>query len=403
VLLALTVFQLFLLFFVFPLKGWDYNVFVGAIQSLDHGQNPYILANINQFAGGYTRESLGFVYPPHTLYFFWLLDFFFVFHNIGIYYVLLLILLIISGYLLVTMGMGRKPHYLFLITLILTGFMGTYWNFYTGNKDILFLFLFTLIFGLLLKEKYWHSSIVMGLAAAVSLTTAPFVALYLIIRRSVFERLGYIFLSAAVVTVLFLVSYCINPTYLVSYFDILQGSSSPFYESGGLNTPTAYLLFEDLLKELHLGGVIPVAIVSCVYIGLILYATWNYSVKNRENTLQIYSLVMLAIFMVLPRIKPYDFIILIVPLYFLFKDCSYRMKFLMFFVISLPLFVWYFPASIQPTDYPFLIAVYTQTYSLILIFLVIILADHLTPRDHGEEKRERTNLRKVRIYPEKNS
>ncbi len=385
-LIAFTIFQILWTFTgAFGLFGWDYRVFVGGIQSLDHMQNPYILENINRYAGGDTGGNLQFDAPPHTLYFFWLLDFFFVFHNIGIYYVLLFILLMISGYLIVTIHCDdeSKPHYLFLTTLLLTGFMATYWNFVTGNKDILFLFLFALIFVLLLKEKYWQSSIVMGLAAAVSLTTTPFVVLYLVVKRSILNCLSYILLFFGVVAALFLVSYCISPIYLASYIGILLGSTSPLYDPGGLNTPTPYLMLKDLLKAIHFGDMLPVAIVSCVYISLILYATWNFSVKNRENTIKIYSLVMLAVFMLLPRIKPYDFIILVVPLYFLFKDCSYRIKSLVFVVISLPLFVWLLFPLIGPTsNLPFMLGLYPQTYSLILIFIVIILHNYLTPASH---------------------
>jgi len=138
-------------------------------------------------------------------------------------------------------------------------------------------------------------------------------------------------------------------------------------------------MFKDLLKAIHFGDMLPVAIVSCIYITLILYATWNYSVKNSENTIKIYSLVMLAVFMLLPRIKPYDFIILVVPLYFLFKDCSYLIKSLVIMVISLPQFVWFIGST---SDLPFMLGSYPQTYSLILIFIVIILHNYSTPASH---------------------
>jgi hypothetical protein len=376
-LIVLTAFQIFVIT-LDPMAGWDYYVYVGAIKSLDHMQNPYILENINQYVAGNTGGNLPFTYPPHTLYFFWILNIFFVFQNIGIYYALLFILLIASGYLIVTID--TKPHYLFLTTLLLTGFMGMVWNLGTGNKDIFFLFLFALIFVLLVKEKYWQSSIVMGLAAAVSLITAPFVAVYLVVRRPSLNRLAYIFLSGVVVAVLILISYCLNPTYFVSYINTLQGgSTSPLFDIGGMNTPTPYLMFADLLKGVNFNGILPVAIVSCVYVGLILYASWNYFEKNSLDSLKIYSLIIFAVFMMLPRIKPYDFIILVLPLYFLFKDCSYRMKCLMFAVISLPIFCWYLNFIIYTHDFPFLLGIYTQTYSLILIFVVIILHNYLTP------------------------
>lgn len=377
-LLAFTAYQFFGVLWV-STPGMDYRVFVGAVQALDHGQNPYPLENIIQYNGG---ENLLFIYPPHTLYFFWLLDFFYVFHYIEIYYMLLIVLMIISGYLIVTLD--QKPHYLFLTTLLLTGFMSTFWNFGTGNKDILFLFLFAIIFTLLVKEKYWQSSIVMGLAAAVSLTTGLFIALYLVVRRQILDRLTYIVLSLGVVSAAFLVSYCINPSFFFSYIGTLKGSTSPLLEPGGWNIPTPYLLFRDLLNSVSPQNILPLVIVSCVYISLILYATWNYYLKHNGDPLKIYSLVMLSIFMMLPRIKPYDFIILVVPLYVLFKDCRYQVKSLVFAVISfLPFFIWYSPSlGINDDNLPFLLGSYTQAYSLILIFLIVILQDYLTPCSH---------------------
>jgi hypothetical protein len=390
--LALLTLAAYQFFIILPTSnlGWDYRIIVGAVQSLDHNQNPYIVKNIEQYAGGVGGP---FVYPPYTLYFFWLLDSLFVYHYIVIYYVLLVILLIISGYLIVTLN--HKPHYLFLTTLLVTGFMSLYWNFLTGNKDIFFLFLFAVIFILLIKEKYWQSSIVMGLAAAVSLITGPFIALYLVIRRPILDRLAYIVVSIGVVAALFLVSYCINPLFLASYIGTLQGTTSgtisPFNEPGGWNLPTPYWLFMELISSVSPGNGIPIILVSCIYIGIILYATWNYYQRHTGELLKIYSLVMLSVFMILPRIKPYDFIILVIPLYFLFKDCSYQIKSLVLSAISLlPLFVFFvrlYPRfGISLYNLPFLLGWYVQAYSLFLVFLAVILHDHLTPASNDEGK-----------------
>ena len=373
-LLALTAFQFGL--FATGKTGWDYGTYVSAMQAFNNRQNPYILENIIPYQQGGTQ--LQFDYPPHTLYFFWLLDFVLVFHYLNIYYLILVVLFIISAYLIV--NLDEKRHYLFLITLLLTGFMGAVWNFVTGNIPILFLFLFAIIFTLMIKGKYWQSSVVMGLSAAVSLFTAPFIILFLVVRRSIIDRLSLIFLSLGIIGSLFIADYLVNPTYVISYIEMLIGGNSPLSELGGWNQPTPYLLFRDSLYS-STGSVIPVIGVCCVYIGLILFATGKYYLKNKVNFLKILSLVMLSIFMVLPRLMPYDFIILVIPLYILFKDCSYQMKSLVLIVLSLPFFVWYsqFFGISGLTLMP-----YIQAYSLILVFLIVILNDHLTPTSKGK-------------------
>ena len=378
-LLTLTAFQFITMLQDGPdTYGWDYRVFRGGVQAIDHMQNPYVLENLNLYIE--RSNPLPFAYPPHTLYFFWILDLFFVFQDIGVYYALLVILMILSGYLIATMD--QKPRYFFLVTLMLTGFMGTYWNFRTGNKDIFFLFLFAVIFTLLAKENYWQSSIAMGLMGAVSLITGPFVALYFFVKRPWFNRLSYIGLSGAVVAILFAADYWINPVYLQSYIGFLIGGRSPLHDAGGYFTPTPYQMLGDLLKGIPVMGQLPVAVVWCLYIGLVMYMAWNYSVKNSRNVIMVYSLVTIAVFLLLPRIKPYDFIILAVPLYFLFRDCSYRMKILMFALVSLPLFAWYasYLHILRQYGMP-----YIQTCSLILIFLLVVLCDYLpfVPREKG--------------------
>jgi len=128
---------------------------------------------------------------------------------------------------------------------------------------------------------------------------------------------------------------------------------------------------------------IPLVLVSLVYIFLIIGASWYAIRKNQENPLKVYSLAMFAIFMILPRIKPYYFIFLAIPLYILFKDCSYKIKILVFVVISLlPLFAWYLSNFYRYYSFyytgslPYLISEYGQTISLFLIFAITIALEY---------------------------
>jgi len=355
----------------------DYRVFKGAVQSLNHGENPYSLSNITYYVGG----TLPFNYPPHTLLFFWCLQFLFIFQSIWIYYAFLVALMIASGYLILTLD--QKPEYLFFVTLLLTAFINTYWNFVTGNKDIIFLFLFAGIFYLLVRGKFWQSSIVMGLMGSFSLITIPFIALYLVVRRSVMDRLSYILLSIGVIAAIFLITWWINPSLFVSYIENLRGSTSPLYDQSDRNTPTPFLMFGVLLNPMNCGITIPMIFVSLVYVSLIIGASWFVLRKNQENPLITYSFIVLAIFMVLPRTKPYDFIILVLPLYLLFKDDGYKLKILVLGVISLlPLSVWYYFLidRTQPISYlAYLIYQYSQTFSLFLVFIIAFILIYHKP------------------------
>ena len=391
ILLALAAYQFYNLCIRFSPWAPDWVGYVGAVQALNHMENPYIPDNLNQYNG----VVLPFVYPPHTLYFFWFLQFLFIFQNVWVYFAFLVLLLVVSSYLILTLD--KEPHYLFLLTLLGTAFISLWWNFTRGNKDIFFLFFFAVIFTLLMAKKYWQSSIVMGLTAGFTLFATPFIALYLVVRRPIRDRANYILLSLGTGVGLFLVSYCINPSFFLSYIVLMQGSESQLIQLDGWNAPTPYGLFNHLLLSVSSGSIVPVVLVSCGYIGIILYATWLYSQKHAGDNLKVYSLVMLAVFMLLPRIMPYNFIILIIPLYFLFRDCSYRMKSLVLAVVSLlPLVAWYLPLfSINRDTLPLMLGPYVQAYSLFLIFIVVILHDHLIL----SSKNERDTAGKNRMNP----
>jgi hypothetical protein len=375
ILLSLTAAQLF---FVLsdPHSGWDYRVYVAAVQAVNHGQDPYFLPTIYQ----YTGNSIPFNYAPHSLLIIWCLQFLYIFQSIWMYYALLVIFLVVSGYIIVIMD--KKPEYLFFITLLLTGFISTYWNFITGNKEILILFLFAGIFYLLVQEKFWQSSLLMGFMGSFTLVPVAFTALYLVVKRPILKRIQFILLSIGVVGAIFLITWLINPALFESYVKTFQGSSSALYEPSGKSTPTPFMMFGVLLNQTN-GISAPLILISFVYICIVIGASWYVIKKNQENALKVYSLALLAIFMLLPRTKPYYFIVLAIPLYFLFKDGSDKIKILVLGVISLlPLGFWFY-FWIDPTQpvhfLSYMIREYSQTLSLFLIFAVTIALEYFRP------------------------
>jgi hypothetical protein len=359
----------------------DYRVYSGAVQAVNHGEDPYYLLNINQ----YSNDWLPFNYPPHTLFFFWCLQVFSIFQSVWNYYVFLTILLAASAYLIIKQD--KNPQYLFLITLLVTGFLSTFYNFYNGNKDILFLFMFAWIFYLLVKEKFWQSSIVMGLMGSFSLITMPFIALYVVVRRPIVDRAKYILLSIGIVAAIFLITWWWTPSLLLSYVGNLRGSTSPLLDTFGWLTPTPFLMIAQILNQTTNSITIPQVLVSFVYAGLVLVASWYVVQKNQADPLVVFSFITLAIFMLLPRIKPYDFIILVPALYFLFSHHGYKVKILVLSIISLvPLFFWYYPRIVG--CYPgisrigleiFWVSKYVYTSCLMIIFIIAFALAYYKP------------------------
>jgi hypothetical protein len=216
-----------------------------------------------------------------------------------------------------------------------------------------------------------------------SLITLPFIAVYLVVKRSITDRIRYIVLSISVVAVIFLITWLLAPSLFLSFIENIRGSSSPLYEESGINTPTPFLMFATLMNQTKFGITIPLLLVSLVYACLIISACWYIFRKNQDNPLILYSVVIIAIFMMLPRVKPYDFIILIPSLYFLFKDYGNKIKVLVLIVVSLlPISVIYYFLidRTQPMSYlNYLIYSYTQTFSLFLIFVIAFALAYYRP------------------------
>lgn len=350
-----------------PGTGWDYRVYMGAVNTLNQYKDPYILDNIKDYVG----DNLPFVYSPHT---FILFEFLYLFQSIWIYRLFSVILIFISAYLVLTIDEGKR-HYLFFITLLLTGFISVYWNFLTANVSIIFLFFTSLIFNLLKKERFTESAVVTGLMSSFSLFPILFSALFLFIKRSFKERLILMCLAGGTLGVILVLSYIVNPSLMQSFIQSLTGSTSQIYDSGGMANPTPYLMFGYIVNGLNLNGLIFTAIFSLIYIGLVIVATYFFVKKNQNDVFKTYCLVFLSLFMLLPRIKPYAFIMLIVPLYFLVKDYSYKAKILVFSGISLfPLFV-YLNYWVNPKLVPDIVNLYAQAMSLFFIFGFIVLYD----------------------------
>ena len=101
----LHLFTVHMLFLVIssPGTGWDYHVYMGAVDALNQNKDPYILDNIKEYVG----DDLPFVYPPHT---FILFEFLFIFQSIGVYRLFFAILILISAYLIWLID--EKHHYL---------------------------------------------------------------------------------------------------------------------------------------------------------------------------------------------------------------------------------------------------------------------------------------------------
>ena len=331
---------------------------MGGVDAFNQNKDPYILANIQDYVG----DKLPYVYPPHMLIFF---EMFYSLQNIAIYRLFIVLLLIASVYFIAKSD--YKPDHIFLyIILLITGFFSAYWNFLTGNFAIMSLFLIAVMFYLIKKDKFKESAFVNGLMTSITLYPMIFSGAFLTLKRSYKEMLTLVGIVAITFGAIFVVSYLFNPLLAQSFTQSLIGNESQLKDTGGMSNPTPYLMFDYIApNNLLISGAI-----SLIYIGLVLGALYLFTKRNTDP-FKIYTFGFLSMFMLLIRIKPYSFIMAVVPIYFLIKDYSYKLKIAVLLSISLFPFLMYKDFWEKFFPLPDLIIYYAQSISLFIIFGII--------------------------------
>ena len=276
---------------------------MGGVDAFNQNKDPYILANIQDYVG----DKLPYVYPPHMLIFF---EIFYFFQNIDIYRLVLVLLLATSVYFIAKSE--DKPDYILYIVLLVTGFFSAYWNFLTGNFAIMSLFLIAVMFYFIKKDKFKESAFINGLMTSITLYPMIFSGAFLTLKRSYKEILTLIGIAGITFGAIFVVSYIFNPSLAQSFTQSLIGNESQIKDTGGMSNPTPYLMFDYIAPN----NILISGAISLIYIGLVLGALYLFTKRNTDP-FKIYTFGFLSMFMLLIRIKPYSFIMAVIPIYFL--------------------------------------------------------------------------------------
>jgi len=330
---------------------------MGGVDAFNQNKDPYILANIQDYVG----DKLPYVYPPHMLIFF---EIFYFIQNIDIYRLFIVLLLATSVYFIAKSE--DKPDYILYIVLLVTGFFSAYWNFLTGNFAIMSLFLISVMFYLIKKDKFKESAFVNGLMTSITLYPMIFSGAFLTLKRSYKEILTLIGIAGITFGAIFVVSYIFNPLLAQSFTQSLIGNESQIKDTGGMSNPTPYLMFDYIAPN----NILISGAISLIYIGLVLGALYLFTKRNTDP-FKIYTFGFLSMFMLLIRIKPYSFIMAVIPVYFLIKDYSYKLKIAVLLSISLFPFLMYKDFWEKFFPLPDLIIYYAQSISLFAIFAII--------------------------------
>lgn len=365
--IALLLINIVLILIALPSSGWDFRVYISAVIAVLQQLNPYDPGVISQFS---MLPNFPFAYPPYTLaffYLFYLTDFFY------IYSLVWTASLLASFYVINRLS---KTNRLYLFTLLVTGFFSLFWTYLTGNLGAIYLFLVSLIFYFLSLKREYLSSIFLGIVASFNLFPLAFSAIYLLLRKSLIERGKIIAISLLTVGVLFLLSFLVNPVLFGQYMEGMQsGSSNPYFEGAGgnvpvsfyINTPTSYWLINQTLKFFGLHDSI-VFFTLCIGYVLLIGGIWYLFYRdNRDNEILLMCFAMFALFLILPRLKPYYFTLILIPLYLLTKEYGMKRKIVILSFASLVPLLLYF--SYQVTQN--ILTSFGQLWASLAVFIVV--------------------------------
>jgi len=364
--------NLALILLVFPGSGWDFRVNISAVIAAAMHLNPYNAGVISQIS---QVPDIPFGYPPYILAFFYVLAIPRFFH---IYYIIWTMFLVCSYYIITRL---ERPYKLYLFTIIVTGFISSFWSFLTGNQGTLYLLLISLVLYFIILKREYLSSFCIGLLSAFNLFPLLFSSIYFFLHKDIKKRIIIILVPFITIFILFILSFFFTPGIFLSYIEMMMGGT-PWEGSGAdvpvsffINTPTSYWMINQICIPLGLQDSM-VFFALCVGYAILIGGIWYLFYKrNRENELNIMSFSILGIFLLLPRLKPYYFTIILVPLYFLTKEYTLKRKIVVLFLVSFIPFIFFILYQFSQN----ILTSFSQFWACLAIFIVIF---------HYSEKRK---------------
>ncbi len=362
--LSIIILNILVILLQFNGSGWDFNIYLSALKVWVSGGNPYLVQSIQH----YDQTELTFVYPPITLIFFKILFFS---QNKIIYYIYWISALLLTFFIVKKTDNNFQP--LLFMTLLITGFTATIWNFITGNIGLLELLIFALaIFYLVQKNSYYIPAILITLIGFVKIIPIFLTCLFLLTPQTNKEKLKVISTILILFCSLSVVSWLLFPNLTIYYYLSITGGLSqytPIAESGGISNPSSLFLFENISNLFIKNNLYFSLVLFVAYATFILSIFLRYIKKVYRDFLEIFCVGTLAIFLIVPQMKPYTFTLAIIPVYFLIKNHDIRKRLVSLLIISFLPFAAFMILYNNTNVFIYSILSYIQLISLLIFYL----------------------------------
>jgi hypothetical protein len=315
-------------------SGWDYRVYCGAAKAFDAGKDPYVVDNIQP----YSDVFFSFAYPPITLVLFKAAC---VMKSAKAYYLIWTVLLL--AIVLIVNRAIKDPDALFLLTLILTGFVTIFWSFYTGNAALVEAFVFSIGYYFVLKKRYQLGAMFVTLSSIFKILPIVFAVLLLLIHGDWKKKLKVGGVAAATFILMHGASLLLFPGISKTYYSSILGNvpnqHTPITETGGLTNPAPMLFVSDLSEKIFGPNNVAFFVLYSIVILCVGVLFFNFARINRgksdDDFGKVFSLGIIAIYLILPRLKPYSFAPALLAIGFLANRYRYSGKMIVSGIISL--------------------------------------------------------------------
>lgn len=374
--------------------GWDTRVYCDAVDACNAGKNPYITRNLD---GTYLPFSYQPVYLDvlkvpcsyRTIY--------------EKYYPLLylLILLCISYFLQKT---NNSQETLLTYAIFLAGFGGFQWNVLTGNIEIFIFILLAAAISLLKSNKVGAAAFFIGVLSAWKLFPILFLLPFSLYPASLKRRIIILLSGISGFILIFSLSWLLHSDLIGYFWDSITGgiegqhSTMHQFEERGYNTSLLVLINNILVRFFNTKTWLPsilvylsIVISTLTPIYIMTKRALAKNISNKQNFMMLFSLWLLVILSLMPRLMSYTYILATLPLCLLLCSTnlfSIRIKSIFLLIACTPsISVYFLTNDLFLLEYIQTLCLYTLT-----VFLLVLLYKQYLPYSFYFNSRKKADI-----------
>ena len=296
-----------------PSRRWDAPIYCAAREAYDAGLSPYLVSNLKRFQ----PVEFSFVYPLHTL----LLLKPFCSGDMTFRFTILYWACLALAFLLLAFRLRVWLERGLLAVLLLGGFSGTVWNFALGNIGLVELFGLSVCYYFLIRDRPAVAALALGATASFKLVPILFAFCFLFLalppRRARLVVYSWLPLAAG-----FAVSYAMNPSFFGDFVLQLLGlhpnQHAPINEIWPEGNPVFLLALKVFLADLRVDSPVLISGVAAVMIFTMITLLLRLR-RGGLDDVRLFSLGILFVMLLMPRMKPYSFTYAVLPVFFLIQ------------------------------------------------------------------------------------